>query len=361
MTGRAVGCALLLLWVVCFFLCAADPRAEFAQETGLDPDLVNLVKVDVGGVELTITFVFINERTFQSKISLELSAFLRPYVGLNAIYVNPSVDAVVDSFGFDPQQLLIQQGGITSYPAWDAWDEITPGFLSGGFEVNPSGPSQGSGSEGVVILGDLIDSQLPFDVVYAGQQASFDIGSTPAVVQGTTGSPVATIQSHEPIEVSPLQTLDLLQDLLLHEDFSSEAMAALFELDAELVRTMVLTPRGSELRLLFVRLEDSVRTSLLGPDLLETIDEVIGTGSVMVWAVSPGGAEFSQWNLYIRQSGTNYVFFSKASFVELTENFLRVERVEPGDVVAGIIRLPKSVNANAPLSVFYGTSGADYP
>jgi len=81
----------------------------------------------------------------------------------------------------------------------------------------------------------------------------------------------------------------------------------------------------------------------------------------MIWAVSPGGAEFSPWNLYIRQSGTNYVFFSKASFVELTENFLRVERVEPGDVVAGIIRLPKSVNANAPLSVFYGTSGADYP
>jgi hypothetical protein len=112
---------------------------------------------------------------------------------------------------------------------------------------------------------------------------------------------------------------------------------------------------------MYVRLEESVRTSLLGLELLAAIDEVIGTGAVMVWAVSSNGAEFSPWNFYIRQSGTNYVFFSKASFVELTDDFLRVDRVEPGDIVAGVIRLPKSVNANAPFSVFYGTSGVDYP
>ena len=245
--------------------------------------------------------------------------------------------------------------------ALDAWDEITPGFLSGRFEVNPSGPEQGSGSEGVLILGDLIDVQLPFDVLYAGQRASFEIGSTPPAVIQVTGSPTAAMQSHDPIEVSPLQTLDALQELLLHEDFSSAAMAALFELDPELVRTMVLTLGGSELRLFLVRLEESVRTSLLGDELIASIDEVIGTGSVMVWAVSPTGAPISAWNFYIRQGGSNYVFFSTASFVELTENFLRVERVEAGDVAAGVIRLPRSVDANAPFSVFYGTSGVDYP
>lgn len=358
-----MGCALLLLWLVSFLLCA-DSRDQFAQETGLDPDLVSLVKVNVNGTELTIVFVFINERTFQSMISAELSGHLRPYVGQNAIYVNPSVDAIVGSFAFDPQLISIQQLGVTSFPPWEAWDEITPGFLSGRFGVNPSGPSQGSGSEGVVILGDLIDPDVPFNVLYAGQPASFELGSLsppPAVVQGTTGSPTAAVQSRDPIEVSPLETLDGLQDLLLHEDFSSEAMAALFELEPELVQTMVLAPRGSELRLFFVRLEESVRASLLGAELIATIDAIIGTGAVMVWAISPSGADFSPWNFYIRQGGTNYVFFSTASFVELTDRFLRVERVEPGEVVAGVIRLPQRVDENAPFSVFYGTSGVDYP
>lgn len=359
MMGRAFGCALLLLWVVS--LCTvADPRDQFAQETGLDPDLVNLVKVEIGGIELTITFVFINERTFQSKISSELSGRLRPYVGQNAIYVNPSIDAVVDSFAFDPLLTSIQQSGVINSPLLEDWDEITPGFLSGRFQLNPSGPSQGSGSEGVLILGDSVDVDLPFEVIYAGERASFEIGATPIVAQ-TIGSPTAATQSHDPIEVPPLETLDALQDLLLHEDFSSEAMAALFKLDPELVRTMVLSPKGSELRLFLVRLEESIRTSLLGVELIATLDEVIGTGSVMVWAISPLGTDFTPWNFYIRQSNTNYVFFSKASFVELTEDFLRVERVEPGEVVAGVIRLPRSVDASAPFSVFYGTSSVDYP
>jgi len=346
-----------------FLLCAA-PRDQFAQETGLDPDLVNLVKVDVNGTELTITFVYINERTFQSSISLELSGILQPYVGQNAIYVNPSIDGVVESFAFDPQFVSVQQSGVTGFPPWEAWDEITPGFLSGRFEVNPSGAAQGSGSEGVVILGDLVDPELPFDVLYIGERASFELGSPsapPAAVQGSTGSPTATVQSHDPIEVSPLQTLAGLQDLLLHEDFSSEAMAALFELDPELVRTIVLTPRGDELRLFFVRLEESIRTSLLGDEIIAALDEVIGTGAVMVWAISASGAEFMPWNFYIRQGGTNYVFFSTASFVELTEDFLRVESVGAGEVAAGVIRLPRGVDANTLFTVFYGTSGVNYP
>ncbi len=350
---------LLLLWAVSLFT-AADSRDDFAEATGLDRDLVNLVNLEIGGTELTITFVFINDRTFQSKISAELSVTLRPYIGQNAIYVNPSINAVVDSFAFDPQLISIRQSGVINSPPLEAWDEITPGFLSGRFQLNPSGSSQGSGSEGILILGDSVDTDLPFEVIYAGERASFEIGSIPVVAQAT-GSPIAATQSHDPIEVSPLETLDALQDLLLHEDFSSGAMAALFKLDPELVRTMVLTPRGSELRLFLVRLEESIRTSLLGPELLATLDEVIGTGAVMVWVVSPSGAEISPWNFYIRQNNTNYVFFSKASFVELTEDFLRVERVEPGEVVAGVIRLPRSVDSSAPFSVFYGTSGVDYP
>lgn len=356
---RASSWALLFLWAVSL-AAGADLRDDFAQKTGLDRDLVNLVTIDVAGTELTVTFVFINERTFQSKISPDLAWKLQPYLGRNAVYVNPSIDAVVGMFPFDPQLVLIEQDGVTTRPDLDSWSELTAGFSSGTFQVNPSGPQQGSGSEGVLVLGDLIDIQQPFDLIYAGERATLVIGPT-AVASPAAGVPASASQSHDPIDIEPLETLGTLQELLLHEAFSSEAMAAAFELDPDLVTTMVLSPRGSELRLLFVRLESSVRDSLLGSDLIDAVDEVMGTGAVMVWAVSPTGAEFSPWNLYIQQRDTNFVFFSTASFVELTDGFLRVERVEAGELVAGIIRLPRSVDADAPFSVFYGTSRVDYP
>jgi len=354
---RAATCAVLLLWAVSCFV-VGGPREQFAQETGLDVDLVNLVKVDVGGTELTIAFVYINERTFQSKISPRLSELLRPYLGQNAIYVNPSVEHITSTFPFDPLALSVMQAGTTSTIPVDSWHELTVGFLAGRFEVNPSGPSQGSGSEGVVVFADAIDGQAPFDLIYAGARASFDVGTTPAA---TFGAPTSAVAAHDPIEVAPLEGLDALEDLLLHEEFSAAAMAATFGLDPAVVRTLVLTPRGSELRLFLVRLEENVRSSLFGPELLLAVDKLIGTGAVMVWAVSPTGADFSAWNFYIRQGGTNYVFFSTASFVELTDDFLHVERVEPGDVVAGVIRLPGRVDANTAWSIYYGTAGASYP
>ncbi len=355
--GRIAVSILLLLWTVSAF-GVADARDEFAQQTGLDRDLVNLVQVEVAGTELTITFVYINDRTFQSKISPQLSQTLWPFIGRNAIYVNPSIDRVVSQFGFNPLSISVIQDGATYFFEADSWYGITPGFLSGAFEVNPSGPSQGSGSEGILILDDAVDAQRPFELSYGGVRASLEIGvtSTQAI-----GSPTATIQSHDPIEVTPLQTFGTLEALMLHEQFSAGAMAAAFELDPQLVRTITISPRGNDLRLLLIRLEPSVRASLLGEPLLATLDEVIGTGAVAVWAVSPTGADFTPWNFYIRQNNSNYVFFSAASFVELTEEFLRVEHVAAGAVAAGVIRLPRSVDAAAAFSVFYGTSGVDYP
>lgn len=357
--GRAASWILLTLWAVSLF-SFADERDKFAAETGLDADLINLVQLEVNGTQLTVTFVYINERTFQSQISADLSWALQPYVGQNAFYVNPSIDTVVGTFAFDPQLVSVEQNGTVISPSLDGWREITPGFLTGQFGVNPSGPAQGSGSEGVLILGESIDAQAPFTMLYAGRRALFEIG-TAVISSQAPSAPAAAAQSHEPIDVPPLEQTDTLEQLFLHEEFSSEAMAALFELDPNLVRTMVLSPRESELRLFFVRLESSVRDSLLGDELIAAIDEVIGTGAVMVWAVAANGTEFSPWYFYIRQDNTNFVFFSTASFVELTDSFLRMERVEAGEVAAGVIRLPRSVDASTPFSVYYGTSSVDYP
>ena len=339
----------------------ADPRDRFAQETGLDLDLIGVVQVEVGGVELTVTFVFINERTFSSKISAELRAALLPYIGRNAFYVNPSIEQVVSQFGFSPYEISVRQSAATSFtPDLASWVEITPGFTAGRFEVNPSGPEQGSGSEGILVLDDAIDATRPLDLIYRGQEAHFEIGATFAATPSGTVPPAAAA-SHEPIEVAPLEETATLQSVLMDEDFSAESMAALLELDPDLVRVLLLTSRGEELRLLFVRLEGAIRESALGAELVAAVEPLIGTGAVMVWAFSVEGAAFSPWTFYIKQGGTNYVFFSSASFVELTDGFLRAERVDAGEVVAGVIRLPKSVDSSLPFSVYFGTAGVEYP
>jgi hypothetical protein len=342
-------------------LAYADPRERFAQETGLDLDLIGVVQVEVDGVELTVAFVFINERTFNSKISAELRVALLPYVGRNAFYVNPSIEQVVSRFGFSPFEISVRQAGEASFaPDTSAWVEITPGFAAGWFEVNPSGPDQGSGSEGILVLDGAIDSARPLDLIYRGQEARFEVRAAVAAPRTGPAAPSATA-SHDPIDVAPLDETGTLQGILMHDEFSDESMAALLELDPDLVRVMLLTLRGEELRMLFVRLEEPVRDSALGPDLVSALDPLIGTGAVMVWAFSIEGAAFSPWNFYIGQGGTNYVFFSSASFVELTDGFLRVERVNAGEVVAGVIRLPKSANSALPFSIHFGTSGVDYP
>ena len=264
-------------------------------------------------------------------------------------------------FAFSPYEISVRQvGGSTFTPAADAWMDITSGFSAGRFEVNPSGPDHGSGSEGILVLGDAIDATSPFDVIYRGQEVRFEIGTAPTT-SAAGPPPSAATTSHDPVDVAPLEGTGTLQSVLMHDDFSAESMAALVEVGPSLVRTLQLTLRGEELRMLFVRLEEAIRESALGPELISALEPLIGTGAVMVWAFSVEGAAFSPWSFYVKQGGTNYVFFSSASFVELTSGFVRVERVGAGEVVAGVIRLPKSVSSGLPFSIYFGTSGVDYP
>ena len=340
---------------------AADPRLQFANETGLDFDLINVIQVDVGGVELTVVFVYINERTFSSKISPALRETLQPYIGRNAFYVNPSVEGVVSQFAFAPTAVaLAQPGAGTMTPSLEDWVEITPGFLVGRFETNPAGPDKGSGSEGILVLGDRLDPESPFELLYGGQRVAFDLG-VPTPAGSPQGSGTSAWASQDPVDIAPLEDVSSLQDVLAHDDFSAETMAAFFGLESSLVRAIRTDSRGEELRLLFVRLEAPILASALGPEMLSAVEPLVGSGALMVWAFSPIGAGFSPWHFYVQQAGTNYVFFSAASFVELTEGFLRTTRVEAGEVVAGIIRLPRGVDTANAFALFYGTAGVSYP
>ncbi len=355
--GRAfvVSSLFLLLAAAAAF---ADARQEFAQQTGLDPALIGVVQADVAGSEMTIVFVFVNDRALDSRVSPALRETLLPYVGRNALYVNPSVRSVVDRPGFDPRGVTVQAAdGAAFVPSAADWVEITPGFLNGTFHVNPAGPSQGSGSEGVLVLGDRIDPTEPFTVSYGSQSAAFDLSAPASPIAGLG----TTSLSHEPIEVPALEDVTSLEDVLALPDASADSLAVLFDLDRSLVRLLDVRVGADTIRMVFVRLEASVRTSALGSELITRLDGVIGTGAVMVWAWSRAAASFTAWGFYIQQGGTNYVFFSDASFVELTAGFLDLKKLTPGALAAAVIRLPRSVDPAKPFDVRYSTSGVSYP
>jgi hypothetical protein len=357
--GRALVVSSLFL-LIAAGAAFADARQEFAQETGLDPNLIGVIQTDVNGTEMTVVFVFINDRALDSRISPALRQELLPYVGRNALYVNPSVRSVVDRLGFDWHAIAVQaEGGRRFVPPATAWVEITPGFLNGTFQMNPAGTSQGSGSEAILVLGNEIDPVVPFTVTYGAASATFDVAAGPTSAAESMGSTSAL--SHEPITVPALEDVTSLEDVLALSDLTPDSLALLFGLDRSLVRLLDVPVKTETIRMVFVRLEESVQTNSLGSELLERLDSVIGTGAVMVFVWSATAPSFSPWYFYIQQSGTNHVFFSDASFVELTTGFLDLTHLVPGELAAAVIRLPKSVNPLRPFSVFYSALAVAYP
>ncbi len=270
MTWRIVGRALVVSSL--FLFCAAgaahaDARQEFALETGLDPSLIGVVQTDVGGTEMTIVFVFVNDRTLDSRVSPTLRQTLLPYVGRNALYVNPSARLVVGQSDFSPQAVAVQTEGSERFtPGTSSWIEITPGFLSGAFQVNPAGAAQGSGSEGILVLGDRIDPAKPFTVSYGSESVTFDLLAGSSSDLGSAGSTSAL--SHEPITVPALEDVTTLEDVLALPDLTADSLALLFGLDRSLVRLLDVPVKSESIRMVFVRLEESVRTSSLGAELL---------------------------------------------------------------------------------------------
>lgn len=358
LAGR-VGLCLLIMLVVGTGLLAG-PHGQIASRTGLDPDLFNVLTVDVGGTEMVLFIVVIDERIFFSRISPVLRERLRPYIGKNALYINPTVEQLVDTFPFFPEQIIVEQEGSPSFtPAQSDWHAITDGFLAGIFHVNPGGEARGSGSEGILVLGDRIDIERPFWVSYQGVRVRFDVAEPPAHLPAAIPSrpPVAVA----PLAVVPLEQITDLKGALTEGEFSVATVAPLLGIPLEMVGTLTIASRGDELRILLIRLEEEIRTSALHSDLLSSLEPLIGTGAVMVWALSPTGSAFIPWHFYIQQSGTNHVFFSGASFVELTAGFLSGNRVESGTLVAGVIRLPRGIDTALPFTVFYGTAGASFP
>jgi len=354
------GSVFLLMILLAQFVLFAGAPEQIASKTGLDQDLFSTLNLEVNGTQLSVFVVAVTDRAFNSRVSEQLLATLRPYVGRNALYVNPTVEEVMPSFPFNPAGFKVSQDGAPDFvPTANDWVEISEGFLSGRFVMNPGGEAYGSGSEGLLLMDGHIDIMRPFTISYGGQSATFSVHSyatsAPSTTSGTASSPA---QSSVVVPIPP-QVTDL-QDALTTGEFTAESMASLFSLPPALVRTLDITMRTSELRLLFVLLSEDVRSGSFSDDLLTSIEPLIGTGAMMVWALSATGSPFTSWSFFVQQNGTNYVFFSDASFVELTPGFLRSVEVPAGQLLAGVIRLPKGIDLAQPFAVFYGTNSAAF-
>ena len=339
--------------------CAlGESHDQVADRTGLDRDLFVTLTADVGDTELGLFVVYINERALNSKITKNptLRQTLLGYVGRNALYVNPTAEEVVDSFPFRATQLQIEQSGAPPFvPGPEDWEEVTPGFLAGRFRANPGGASYGSGSEGILVLGERIDPGRPFSVSYAGRTATFSLVS--ARIDATDMTPSGTPLPRATTDVPALEDVTALESILAGDAFDdAEQVAASLGLATSRVGTLRVSRDGGELRLLLILLDEAVRESALAPDLVVRLEDVIGTGAVMVWAWSPAGSLFNPYDLWVHQGGTAYWFFSSASFVDLTLDFSRVNRVlAAGEVAAGVVLLHRGITLDGAFTLYYLT------
>ena len=133
--------------------------------------------------------------------------------------------------------------------------------------------------------------------------------------------------------------------------------------DPRLVGSFIHTAGDDELRFLFVRLEEAVRTGTLSPELLSRIDPYVGANAVMVWIVTSTGAPFSIYNLLLERphgDGITHELFYGDNVIDLTEGFASLNYVYPGQLQAAILLLPSSVNVHEPFTMKYGLGRATF-
>ncbi len=353
-------------------VCANGQTSEqISWETGLDQDLFATMQLDLHGVEIAVFFVYLNDRAFDSDISPGLAEKLRPYADTNALYANVTVEGNLAQIGLDPTRFVVRQLGTEPVPLGEqAWAEITTGFLHGRLQPNPDDPAYGSGSIGVLLLGDTIDPGHPFTIMYAGQEqrsVTMAIGSGTSIstASGTErGSNVAIDPSYEdprqesvasdPIEIPFLSAL-------LDEAAGAEEMAALLGIPTDTVHVFSCGGEADRLRIMLVELLGSLfgeepaggESGQESAPLREILAPLAGTGAVMVWAASPTGAEFTPYAFYMQQAGSTFLFFSRSSFVDLSEGFTQQRELAAGEASAGIVLVHRGIDLDHPYTMTY--------
>ena len=342
---------------------------QISWETGLDQDLFTTMQLDLNGAEIAVFFVYLNGRAFESDISPGLAEKLRPYEDTNALYVNVTIEGSVPQIGLDPTRFVVRQFGTEPVStSEESWAEITTGFLDGWLQPNPDDAAYGSGSIGVLRLGDTIDPRQPFTIAYVGYEqraVTLAVGPGAPIASGTgPGSDAAIDPSYnDPRQESVASgSIEIpLLSALLDETVGAEEMSALLGIPTDTLHLFSCGGETDRLRILLVELnEPRVGEEPVGGDaeqetgrLWDVLAPLVGTGAVMVWAASPTGAEFTPYAFYLQQAGSTFLFFSRSSFVDLTEGFTQQRRLAAGEASAGIVLVHRGIDLRDPYTMTY--------
>ncbi len=360
--GRVLFLVSLLFLFTSSIGLAASHR-QVASKTGLDSDLFSVLSVQTADAEIAITIVYINARAFDSKISPDLRAQLIPFVTSNAFYVNPTVEQQQRSqIPFFPTQFAISQDSTTIVPKLEAWKPLTEGFLVGQLQANPWG-GQGSGSEGVLLVGESIDPSRPFTISYQGQTAQFDLWSATSRSTTSSRSSLPADTGSESVTVTSSvtgQDFPMLVNLMSSEDFSAILVGNELGIEESDIGTLIADQAEQQLRLLLIPLTEHTLIDLLPADLATDTRQILDKGAIMVWILSPTGIDFSLGRFWIKQEQATYSFFGKSSFANLTAGFSDTTYIEPGKLLGGIILLPNGLDTTKPFTINYRNSGKTF-
>lgn len=154
-------------------------RQRIAQETGLDQELIATMFVTEEDAEFILTFIYIDDRIFNSRLKPELLEAISPYRNREAMLV--LVTPTRESY-FNPLWISFTQDRVTYRVRWDAIHRISEGFTAGALPA-------GEVSAGVVLLDRLepefellpgggLQVNKPFKINYLGRySANFALNS----------------------------------------------------------------------------------------------------------------------------------------------------------------------------------------
>ena len=224
----------------------------------------------------------------------------------------------------------------------------------------------------MLLLGEVIDPERLFTISYDGQEERAitlmldpRAAAAPGPGLGWAGSgEAATDPMHEDPRqgsVANTQVAIPFLDALLDGDVQTEELAGLLGIEPRRIHLIACGGETDQLRIMLIELDNALFLGRVCADgmedaagpLWEIVSPLAGTGAVMVWAASTTGAEFTPYAFYLQQAGSTFLFFSRSSFVDLTEGFTARRRLAPGEVSAGIVLLHRGIDLQRPFTMHY--------
>lgn len=196
-------------------------KERIAAETGLDEDLLATIFVSEENAQFILTFIYIDDRTLNSKLKPELKQAIAPYKNRDAMLV--LVTPAIDSY-FNPMAIAFIQDRITYHVRPNSIRRIDPEFNVG---TIPSGQV----TAGIILLDQLtpsisnyggaltapqLDTKRPFTITYMGRySADFALQPSGTGEGIELGLSVGSVGVSNPLELIWLALLNLLLLLLL--------------------------------------------------------------------------------------------------------------------------------------------------